>query len=66
MVKTAAVSELKAHCLQLLDEVARRPSELVVTKRGKPFARVDSSTRSPPGQLLRFADPPHPGVRIEH
>lgn len=40
MVKTVAISELKAHCLRLVDEVARRRSELVVTKRGKPIARV--------------------------
>ena len=40
MVRTVAISELKAHCLRLVDEVARRRSELVVTKRGKPIARV--------------------------
>jgi prevent-host-death family protein len=38
--KTVAISELKAHCLRLVDEVARRRRELVVTKRGKPIARV--------------------------
>jgi len=40
MVRTVAISELKAHCLRLVDEVARRRSEIVVTKRGKPIARV--------------------------
>jgi prevent-host-death family protein len=40
MKKTVAISELKAHCLRLVDEVARRRSVLVVTKRGKPIARV--------------------------
>ena len=40
MVRTIAISELKAHCLRLVDEVARRRSELVITKRGKPIARV--------------------------
>jgi prevent-host-death family protein len=40
MVKTVAISELKAHCLRLVDEVARKRRELVVTKRGKPIARV--------------------------
>lgn len=40
MVKTVAISELKAHCLRLVDEVARQRSELVITKRGKPIARV--------------------------
>jgi prevent-host-death family protein len=40
MVRTVAISELKAHCLRLVDEVAQRRSELVVTKRGRPIARV--------------------------
>jgi prevent-host-death family protein len=40
MPKTVAISELKAHCLRLVDEVARQRRELIVTKRGKPIARV--------------------------
>ncbi len=40
MARTVAISELKAHCLRLVDEVARRRRELVITKRGKPIARV--------------------------
>jgi prevent-host-death family protein len=40
VVRTVAISELKAHCLRLIDEVARRRRELVITKRGKPIARV--------------------------
>jgi prevent-host-death family protein len=40
MLRTVAISELKAHCLRLVGEVARRRHELVITKRGKPIARV--------------------------
>jgi prevent-host-death family protein len=40
MARTVGISELKAHCLRLVDEVARRRSELIITKRGKPIARV--------------------------
>lgn len=40
MSKTVAISELKSHCLRLVDEVARHRRELIVTKRGKPIARV--------------------------
>jgi prevent-host-death family protein len=40
MARRVAISELKAHCLRLVDEVARRRSELIVTKRGRPIARV--------------------------
>ena len=32
--------EFKTHCLRLLDEVAETGKEIVVTKRGKPVARV--------------------------
>ena len=32
--------EFKAHCLQLLDQVAEGKEELIVTKRGRPVARV--------------------------
>lgn len=40
MPKTVAVSELKTHCLRLVEEVARRRCEIIVTKRGRPIARV--------------------------
>jgi prevent-host-death family protein len=33
-------SEFKARCLALLDEVARHRTTIVVTKRGKPVARL--------------------------
>jgi prevent-host-death family protein len=39
-VRTIKAAEFKAKCLQLLDEVARTGETLVVTKRGKPVARV--------------------------
>ena len=38
--KTIAASEFKARCLELLDEVARTREPVVVTKRGKPVARL--------------------------
>jgi prevent-host-death family protein len=43
MVKNSreiAAGQFKAKCLSLLDEVARTGGSLVVTKRGKPVARV--------------------------
>lgn len=33
-------SEFKARCLALLDDVARHRAEIVVTKHGKPVARL--------------------------
>ena len=40
MAKTVAISELKANCLRIVDEVARHRKEIVVTRRGKAIARV--------------------------
>jgi prevent-host-death family protein len=42
MVKqtTVPAGEFKARCLALLDRVAETGEELVVTKRGKPVARL--------------------------
>jgi len=38
--RTINASRFKAECLGLLDEVADTGQELVITKRGRPVARV--------------------------
>lgn len=38
--RTIGAGEFKAKCLALLDEVAATGDEIIVTKRGKPVARV--------------------------
>lgn len=43
--RTIAAGEFKAKCLKLLDEVQRTGEELVVTKRGRPVARVVPTER---------------------
>ena len=40
--KTMSASQFKARCLAVLDEVAATGRPIVVTKRGKPVARVVS------------------------
>jgi prevent-host-death family protein len=40
MDKTIAAGEFKAKCLHLLDEVAQRRAPLIITKRGKPMAKL--------------------------
>lgn len=40
MVMKVTASQFKARCLALLDDVASGGGELVVTKRGKPVAKV--------------------------
>jgi prevent-host-death family protein len=45
-MKTVTVTEFKAHCLELVNEVSRTGEPVVLTKRGKPTAMVVS----PPSQ----------------
>ena len=40
MDKKIAAGEFKAKCLHLLDEVAEQRIPLVITKRGKPIAKL--------------------------
>jgi prevent-host-death family protein len=52
MIKTReiAVGEFKSKCLALLDEVARTGVTLIVTKRGKPVAKL--TPVEPPPSLI--------------
>jgi prevent-host-death family protein len=38
--RSISATEFKARCLALLDDVAENGESLVVTKRGKPVARI--------------------------
>lgn len=38
--RSVAAAKFKAECLSLLDEVARTQREVIVTKRGRPVARL--------------------------
>ncbi len=38
---TLPVSEFKAKCLRLLDEVEKMGDRIVITKRGRPVAQVE-------------------------
>ena len=40
MKRQIAAGQFKATCLALLDEVQRERKEIVITKRGKPVARL--------------------------
>ncbi|HJW13078.1 MAG TPA: type II toxin-antitoxin system Phd/YefM family antitoxin [Thermoanaerobaculia bacterium] len=48
--KTVPAGEFKARCLALLDEVAETGKPLLVTKRGKPVARL-VPVEAPPSLL---------------
>jgi prevent-host-death family protein len=40
VARTISASRFKAQCLALLDEVAESGETIVITKRGKPVARI--------------------------
>lgn len=43
-MKTITAGKFKSQCLALLDEVAREHETIVVTKRGKPVAKITAVT----------------------
>ncbi|HET7506290.1 MAG TPA: type II toxin-antitoxin system Phd/YefM family antitoxin [Kofleriaceae bacterium] len=45
-MKSVAISTFKAQCLSLLEDVARTGKPLLVTKRGKPLARLTAADQS--------------------
>jgi prevent-host-death family protein len=46
-MRTIPAGRFKAHCLRLLDEVAETGETIVVTKRGKPVAKVEPVAEPP-------------------
>jgi prevent-host-death family protein len=54
-MKNIAAGEFKAKCLALLDEVAEHRLELVITKRGKPVAKLVPVVSEKPRLLGRMA-----------
>jgi antitoxin (DNA-binding transcriptional repressor) of toxin-antitoxin stability system len=51
-VRKIKASEFKAKCLKLIDEVAETGEAIVITKRGKPIARVERERKSNSGSLF--------------
>jgi len=39
-MKTIAAGKFKAHCLAIMDEVQAKRQAIVITKRGKPVAKL--------------------------
>lgn len=51
-LERVAAGEFKAKCLSLLDDVALTGKELIVTKRGKPVAKLVPVTKTEGASLL--------------
>lgn len=52
-MKTISATEFKAKCLRFLDEVQHTGEDLVISKRGKPVARVIAEKEPKPWLALR-------------
>ena len=54
-MKTLGISQFKAHALRIVDEVAKSQESIVITKRGKPLAKLipyrNPDMSSKPGKL---------------
>jgi len=62
-MKTIGAGQFKDRCLQMLDEVARTRSVVVITKRGRPVARLvpcppPSGARRLDGSVLKESGDP--------
>ena len=68
---TLPVTEFKAKCLRLLADVETKGDRIVITKRGRPVARVERIEAAPPrmkdtwkgvvkikGDIVYFSDNP--------
>jgi len=52
MSKTVKASEFKAKCLQLMDEVAASGETVIITKHGKPVARLVPAAAPAPKSIF--------------
>jgi prevent-host-death family protein len=50
--KRVPAAEFKANCLRLMDEVAQQRRAIIITKRGKPVAKLVPVEKSEPIELF--------------
>lgn len=50
--KTMAAGQFKAHCLRVMDEVERTRRPIVITKRGRPVAKLVPADPTEPDVFL--------------
>jgi prevent-host-death family protein len=53
LMRTLAITDFKAHALQILGQVSKTKESIIVTKRGKPLVEVISfsASKATPGKL---------------
>ena len=58
IMKTMSVTDFKAHCLEMLNQVAKTGQSILLTKRGKPAALISPPPAEQPKKwvLGQFRD----------
>ena len=51
-MKTIIISEFKARCIAVINEVNQTHSAVIITRRGKPVARLEPVTDKKPDRVL--------------
>jgi prevent-host-death family protein len=54
MDRSIPAAEFKANCLRLMDEVARQRQPIIITKRGKPVAKLVPIETQEPTDLFGY------------
>ena len=54
--RTVKATEFKAKCLKLMDEVAKTGEEIIITKNGKPVAKLTAYRETPEFKYGRYRD----------
>ncbi len=49
-----AAGQFKAQCLKLMDDVHKRRQTVVITKRGKPVAKLVPADAEPPASIFGY------------
>ena len=55
-LRTITASEFKTKCLKLIDEVTETGEEIIITKNGKPVAKL--TPHKPAAEEMRYQDRP--------
>jgi antitoxin (DNA-binding transcriptional repressor) of toxin-antitoxin stability system len=54
MKKEVAISEFKSHCLEILSNLEKSQSSIIITKRNKPIATVSAFPKGTPSIFGMF------------
>ena len=56
MKQKVAISDFKSHCLEILSNLEKTQSSIIITKRNRPIATVSAFSKSTPSIFGIFRD----------